>query len=119
MKEIVSLRYYFAGVRTIDPKPVALVTGASSGIGRAAAVALAAHGFDVAINYSRAKRARGNGRLAQAKGAKTLLLQCDVSDDPGVRKMLAAVESDVRTARCAGEQCRHHHQRQARKTSTR
>jgi 3-oxoacyl-[acyl-carrier protein] reductase len=94
VKEIVSLRYYLARVSTTDTKPVALVTGASSGIGRAAAVALAAHGFDVAINYSSSeKSARETVRLAEEKGAKTLLLQCDVSDDPGVKKMLASVEA--------------------------
>ena len=76
-------------------KPVALVTGASTGIGRAAAVALAAAGFDVAINYaSSEKAARETAELAKAKGAKTLLFQCDVSDDPTVRKMLAAVEQE-------------------------
>jgi 3-oxoacyl-[acyl-carrier protein] reductase len=76
-------------------RPVALVTGASSGIGRAAAVALAEAGFDVAINYSRNEQAaRESANLAQAKGAKALLFQCDVSDDPSVRKMLAAVERE-------------------------
>lgn len=74
---------------------VALVTGASSGIGRATAVALAQAGFDVAINYSRNEQAAGeSAKLAQAKGAKTLLFQCDVSDDSSVRKMLAAVERE-------------------------
>ncbi len=76
-------------------KPVALITGAATGIGRAAAVALAEAGYDVAINYSRSeKSARETAALAQAKGAKTLLFQCDVSDDPSVRKMLAAVEQE-------------------------
>jgi 3-oxoacyl-[acyl-carrier protein] reductase len=76
-------------------KRVALVTGAATGIGRAAAVALAAEGFDTVINFSRSEQAaRETAELAQAKGAKTLLFQCDVSDDPSVRKMLAAVEQD-------------------------
>jgi 3-oxoacyl-[acyl-carrier protein] reductase len=74
-------------------KAAALVTGASSGIGRAAAVALAAAGFDVAINYSRSEQAaKETAELAQAKGASTLLCPCDVSDDHAVRKMLAEVE---------------------------
>lgn len=76
-----------------ESRPAALVTGASTGIGRAAAVALAGAGYDVAINYaSSEKAARETAELAKAKGAKTLLFQCDVSDDPTVRKMLAAVE---------------------------
>ena len=76
-------------------KPAALVTGAATGIGRAAAVALAAAGYDVAINYSRSEAAaRETAAQSQAKGAKTLLFQCDVSDDPAVRKMLKAVEQE-------------------------
>jgi 3-oxoacyl-[acyl-carrier protein] reductase len=76
-------------------RPVALITGAATGIGRAAAVALAAAGFDAVINYSRSEQAaRETSALAQAKGAKTLLFKCDVSDDPSVRKMLAAVEKE-------------------------
>ena len=38
-------------------KPVALITGAATGIGRAAAVALAEAGYEVAINYSRSEKA--------------------------------------------------------------
>jgi 3-oxoacyl-[acyl-carrier protein] reductase len=76
-------------------KPAALITGAATGIGRAAAVALAAAGYDVAINYSRSEAAaRETAAQAQSKGAKTLLHQCDVSDDASVRKMLAAVEKE-------------------------
>ncbi len=75
-------------------RKVALVTGASTGIGRAAAVALAEAGFDVAINYSRNDQAaRETQDLAQSKGARTLLVRCDVADDPGVRAMLASVEA--------------------------
>jgi len=75
----------------VQSRKVALITGAATGIGRAAAVALAAAGFDVIINYSRSEQAaRTTAEQAQAKGAKTLLFKCDVSDDPCVRKMLEA-----------------------------
>jgi 3-oxoacyl-[acyl-carrier protein] reductase len=75
-------------------KSAALITGASSGIGRAAAVALAAAGFDVAINYSASEgAARETARLAEAKGAATLLVRADVSDDAAVRAMVGDVES--------------------------
>jgi 3-oxoacyl-[acyl-carrier protein] reductase len=81
-------------VRIVDTKPVALVTGASSGIGRAAAVHLAAAGYDVVVNYS-ASEAKGaeTVRLCEEKGAKTLLYKADVSDDAAVKRMLAAVEA--------------------------
>jgi 3-oxoacyl-[acyl-carrier protein] reductase len=76
-------------------RPVALITGASSGIGRASAVALAGAGFDVAINYSRSEPAAAEtARQAREKGARTLLFNCDVSDDSSVRKMLTAVEHE-------------------------
>jgi 3-oxoacyl-[acyl-carrier protein] reductase len=74
---------------------VALITGAASGIGRATAAALAEAGFDVVVNYSRSEQAaRQTASLAQKKGAKTLLFQCNVSEDSAVRKMLAAVEQE-------------------------
>lgn len=76
-----------------ENKKVALVSGAASGIGRATAVALAAAGYDIVINYSRSADAAGHtAGLAQAEGANTLLIQCDVSDDSCVRAMLATVE---------------------------
>jgi len=78
-----------------DPRPAALITGGSTGIGRAAAVALAAAGFDVAINFSRSEEAaRETAAMAEAKGAKTLVLQADVSDDPAVKSMVAAVDQE-------------------------
>ncbi|MCA1646411.1 MAG: SDR family oxidoreductase [Chloroflexi bacterium] len=73
-------------------RPAALVTGAASGIGRAAASALARHGFDVAINYS--SNAAGADQTAEAvaaSGAQALVVQCDVSDDAAVRRMLDLV----------------------------
>jgi 3-oxoacyl-[acyl-carrier protein] reductase len=70
----------------------ALVTGGATGIGRSAVLALARAGYDVAINYaSSAKAAETTATEARALGARTLLLQCDISDDAAVRHMLAAV----------------------------
>jgi 3-oxoacyl-[acyl-carrier protein] reductase len=70
----------------------ALVTGGATGIGRAAVLALAKAGFDVAINYgSSAAAAQQTATEAQALGAQTLLVQCDVSDEAGVRQMMATV----------------------------
>lgn len=70
----------------------ALVTGGATGIGRSAVLALARSGYDVAINYaSSAKAAEATAKEAQALGARTLLLQCDVSDDAAVRRMMVAI----------------------------
>ena len=75
----------------------ALVTGAASGIGRSTAIALARAGYDVAINYSSSDKAAAvTVAEAQKLGAKTLLLKCDVSDEAGVRAMLAKVEAGFR-----------------------
>lgn len=74
-------------------RPVALVTGAATGIGRATSVALAQAGFDLGINFSRSEsEARLTAALAQKQDARTELLRCDVSDDACVRKMLTSVE---------------------------
>src|SRR5882762_228168 len=76
-------------------KQAALVTGAASGIGRAAALALARAGYDVAINYSRSDAAaKAVADEAKTIGVKALLLRCDVADEPGVRAMLKAVEKE-------------------------
>jgi len=72
----------------------ALVTGGATGIGKSAVLALARAGYDVAINYaSSAKAAQDTAKEAQALGAQTLLLQCDVSDDAAVRRMMAEIDA--------------------------
>ena len=76
---------------TPSTKRAALVTGAASGIGRAAALALARAGYDVAINYSRSEAAaKAVADEAKKCGVKALLLRCDVADEAGVRAMLKA-----------------------------
>jgi 3-oxoacyl-[acyl-carrier protein] reductase len=71
----------------------ALVTGGATGIGRSAVLALARGGYDVAINYaSSARAAEALAGEAQALGARTLLLKCDVSDEAAVRQMMKQVE---------------------------
>ena len=76
-------------------KKSALVTGAATGIGRSAVLALAAAGYDVALNFSSSERAARETAAAAGKlGARTLLVRCDVSDEAGVRAMLKAVEDE-------------------------
>ena len=77
----------------MSSRKAALVTGAATGIGRSAVLALARAQFDVALNYSSSEAAaRETAAEAQKLGAKTLLVRCDVSDEKGVRAMLQSVE---------------------------
>src|SRR6267378_2132739 len=77
---------------TPSTKRAALVTGAASGIGRAAALALARAGYDVAINYSKSEReAKAVAGEAGRGGVRAILCPCDVADEAGVRAMLKAV----------------------------
>jgi 3-oxoacyl-[acyl-carrier protein] reductase len=72
---------------------VALVTGSSSGIGQAEAIALARAGYDVVINYSRnAHGARETAVACEDVGAQTLIVQCDVGDEPSVVAMFAQIK---------------------------
>ncbi len=71
----------------------ALVTGSASGIGRAAAIALARAGYDVAINYSRSEdAARETASTCESAGVRAIVHKCDVSDEDAVRAMVAACE---------------------------
>ena len=75
----------------------ALVTGAATGIGKSAVLALARAGYDVAINFSSSDKAAKETATEAAKlGAKTLIIKCDVSDERGVRAMLGQIKDKFR-----------------------
>jgi glucose 1-dehydrogenase len=68
----------------------ALVTGASAGIGRATALALARAGADVAVNYLTYPEAAAEvAAQVQALGRRVLLLPADVADQQAVEDMVA------------------------------
>jgi 3-oxoacyl-[acyl-carrier protein] reductase len=71
---------------------VALVTGASRGIGAAVAVALGAAGARVAVNFR--QEAAAAEQVARAIG-QALAVQADVADSSAVAAMLAAVEAGL------------------------
>jgi 3-oxoacyl-[acyl-carrier protein] reductase len=76
----------------VTERKSALVTGAASGIGQAAALALARAGFDVTINYSSNEAgARATAEQAEEAGVSSLVVRCDVSDDQAVRRMMAEI----------------------------
>ncbi len=73
----------------------ALVTGASRGIGRAVAIALAKKGYAVAVNYAGSQKAAEDVKAAiEAEGGRAIVIQGDVSKAEDVEKVFAAVKAE-------------------------
>ncbi len=73
---------------------VAIVTGASSGIGRATALLLAAHGLDVAFNHL-ADHARAAETAAgiEAQGRRAFHAEADMADPAAIRAFAADAQA--------------------------
>ena len=69
---------------------VALVTGASSGLGVAVAVALAEAGADVVLGARRVDKLEDTKALVEATGRRALVVATDVSDPAACEAMVAA-----------------------------
>jgi 3-oxoacyl-[acyl-carrier protein] reductase len=73
----------------------ALVTGASKGIGKGIAIALAAAGADVAVNYnSDAAGAESTVNEIRKMGRRAIAIQADVSKSADVDRMFSRVLED-------------------------
>lgn len=77
-----------------DVRP-AIVTGASSGIGRAIAVALATAGHPVALGARRVERCEATVAEIRAAGGEAIALSLDVTDDASVAAFVERAVADL------------------------
>ncbi|MGW6570378.1 SDR family NAD(P)-dependent oxidoreductase [Streptomyces sp. NPDC054975] len=69
---------------------VAIITGASKGLGRAMAGALAERGWDLVLDARTAKVLQESAEAARARGARVVALSGDVTDAAHRRELVAA-----------------------------
>ncbi|MBQ3397252.1 MAG: 3-oxoacyl-[Synergistaceae bacterium] len=75
---------------------LALVTGASRGIGRAIALELARNGYDVAINYNRSKEgAESLCEEIKSLGVNAEIFQADVSIQEEAARLFSEIKSSM------------------------
>ncbi len=75
---------------------IALITGASRGIGRAIAIELAKNGANIAINYnSNTKAAKETQRLVSKTGVKSEIIKADVSKEKSIKLLIKQTEKKL------------------------
>jgi len=70
--------------------PVALITGASRGLGKQIALSLSAHGYSVIANYAASEKEAHD--LVKTLGNNSIALRADVGDMKQVREMAGKIE---------------------------
>ncbi|HKW99544.1 MAG TPA: SDR family oxidoreductase [Bryobacteraceae bacterium] len=76
----------------LDNGRIALVTGAGSGIGRAASLALQGAGFSVVLAGRRGEELDRTAAMAQPGGGRMLAVPTDVGNPDAVKRLFAAVQ---------------------------
>jgi NAD(P)-dependent dehydrogenase (short-subunit alcohol dehydrogenase family) len=87
-------------------RPVVVVTGGARRIGRAIALDLASHGFDIALHYRRSlEEAQATAAELRALGARAQCFAADLSDEaacralvPGIARAMGRVDAIVNNA---------------------
>lgn len=76
---------------------VVLITGGAQGIGKAIALELGKHGYDIVINYLSSKKEAEilKDKIIKDYGVRCIAIQCDVSKENEVDKMIATIEAKL------------------------
>ena len=74
-------------------KPVAVITGGSRGIGRAACIALAQQGWDICFSYIRNQAAaQETSALVEAAGGQAVAVLADMGNRQDISALFAACQ---------------------------
>ena len=73
---------------SLEDQKVAIVTGGSSGIGRATAIALAKQGVKITVAARRVKEGEDTVRLVEEAGSEGIFVKTDVANEDDIRSLV-------------------------------